>query len=206
MRDKLLLKFVGVLMCFALTMAFSGCEQSSTENNSVLPGFTGDISQIFPEDSGKITVINPYASGGLITLPMVSGGVIYNPGDWNDGELTILPNPSGDDSIVVTRELFGMYVYENEGFDGDFTVSLYTDGSFMYYVGMLSSYIGIGNWTQDGNIITMTDTTGADIVNKFEIEDDNLIFVASGSDGFMHMDVKDGDKFYKVITTTDKEG
>ena len=41
------------------------------------------------------------------------------------------------------------YPYEKEGCGGAFTISLYADGTFQYYEGFLSSYIGFGTWTLD---------------------------------------------------------
>lgn len=37
-----------------------------------------------------------------------------------------------------------VYTYEKDGMGGDFSIYIYEDGTFTYYEGMLSSYIGIG--------------------------------------------------------------
>ena len=37
------------------------------------------------------------------------------------------------------------FVWEKEGFGGDFTITLNADGTYQYYEGYLSSYIGFGN-------------------------------------------------------------
>ena len=42
-----------------------------------------------------------------------------------------------------------LYTWEHDGFGGDFTITLYADGTFSYYEGMLSSYIGAGTWTEE---------------------------------------------------------
>ena len=60
------------------------------------------------------------------------------------------------------------YGYEYEGFGGPFNINIFSDGTFMYYVGMLSSYIGHGNWEYTNGILTLTD--GQDqpqFINKF---------------------------------------
>lgn len=89
------------------------------------------------------------------------------------------------------------YLYENEGIGGSFTITLYDDGTFTYYEGMASSYIGVGSWEQDGNSITMTDDGhgGYGLVNHFRRDDEDLVFVEQDSDNFIYVKVKDGEKF-----------
>ena len=91
------------------------------------------------------------------------------------------------------------YVYEYEGFGGPFNVNIFSDGTFMYYVGMLSSYIGHGNWEYTNGILTLTD--GQDqpqFINKFYVKDNCLIYIAEGSTNFMYLKVNDGAKFYEL--------
>lgn len=89
-----------------------------------------------------------------------------------------------------------VYTYEKEGFGGPFTISVYEDGSFSYYVGMLSSYIGMGDWSVEDGVLTLTDNTGLSYVNRFQIGEDVLFFLAEGSTGTMYLDMEDGDRFY----------
>ena len=90
------------------------------------------------------------------------------------------------------------YVWEKEGFGGDFTITLNEDGTYEYYVGFLSSYIGSGNWTVEGSELTMTETTGFDWVYLFTVEDDTLVFVSEGSSEFTYVKVEDGDRFTRM--------
>ena len=90
------------------------------------------------------------------------------------------------------------YVWEKEGFGGDFTITLNEDGTYEYYVGYLSSYIGCGNWTVEGSELTMTETTGFDWVYHFTVEDDTLVFVSEGSSEFTYVKVEDGDRFTRM--------
>ena len=90
------------------------------------------------------------------------------------------------------------YVWEKEGFGGDFTITLNEDGTYEYYVGYLSSYIGSGNWTVEGSELTMTETTGFDWVYHFTVEDDTLVFVSEGSSEFTYVKVEDGDRFTRM--------
>ena len=84
------------------------------------------------------------------------------------------------------------FVYENEGFYGDFTISIKDDGTFIYYEGMASSYIGIGKWAIEQNTITLTDEL---FTNIFEIEKGKMIWRSDGSDNFTYVEVKDGEAF-----------
>ena len=52
----------------------------------------------------------------------------------------------------------GTYIRENErDLYGYFTISLGTDGTFSYYETLISSYVGMGQYTVEGNIITLVD-------------------------------------------------
>lgn len=91
----------------------------------------------------------------------------------------------------------GLYLYEGDGFGGDFTITLRADGSFTYYEGGLSSYIGAGKWSVSGDILTLEDETGVPKVNHFRMEGNNLIFQANGSTNFIYVKVADGAVFSK---------
>ena len=88
-----------------------------------------------------------------------------------------------------------VFVWEKEGFGGDFAILLRYDGTYAYYVGPLSSYIGTGSWTLEDGIITLKDDTGYGFVHRFRNEDKVLRYIAEGSDGFMGVKVSDGDRF-----------
>ena len=90
------------------------------------------------------------------------------------------------------------YTYEGKGFGGDFTITVRDDGTFNYYEGPLSSYLGNGTWAVSGDILTLTDLTGAEPVrvNRFRMEGDDLVFLAEGSDNFLYVQLSDGEMFY----------
>lgn len=90
------------------------------------------------------------------------------------------------------------FLYENEGIMGSFSITLYEDGTFTYYEGMASSYIGIGSWEQNSDTITLTDDVdgGYGLVNHFKFDGETLTFVEKGSDNFIYVKVKDGEKFH----------
>lgn len=86
------------------------------------------------------------------------------------------------------------YLYEGDGFGGDFTITLYSDGTYSYYEGLLSSYIGAGNWTLDGDMLSLTDDAYS-LVNRFRMEGDDLVFIEEGSTNFVYLTLSDGAKF-----------
>lgn len=49
------------------------------------------------------------------------------------------------------------YVYENGGFAGigEFGIRLDTDGTFSYYEGWASSYVGYGSWTIENGVLIL---------------------------------------------------
>ena len=124
-------------------------------------------------------------------LHKVEGGAYNGSGDkvihlfYNSGD-------KGDDVAGKT------YLYEKEGIMGSFTITLYEDGTFTYYEGMASSYIGTGTFMLDVDSVIMTDDGhgGYGLVNHFRHDGDDLVFVEQDSDNFIYVKVKDGEKFH----------
>ncbi len=86
--------------------------------------------------------------------------------------------------------------YKKEGFGGDFTIRLEEDGTFTYYEGSLSSYIGMGTWALEGDTLCITDEgAGKSWKNYFRAEKNTLTFQAEGSENFIYLTVADGEKF-----------
>ena len=83
---------------------------------------------------------------------------------------------------------------------GNFTITLYNDGTFTYYEGMASSYIGIGSWEQNGDSIILTDDghSGYGLVNHFRCDGNDLVFVEQDSNNFVYVKVKDGERFHST--------
>ena len=90
------------------------------------------------------------------------------------------------------------YLYEKDGIVGSFTITLYNDGTFVYYEGSVSSYIALGTWKQEGDIITITDDGPGcyGLVNHFKRDGDDLLFIAEDSDNFVYVKVQDGERFH----------
>lgn len=84
------------------------------------------------------------------------------------------------------------YLYEKDGFGGNFTIRLEEDSTFTYYEGGFSSYIGAGEWTLEGNTVTLQER------NRhfcFRVEDNSLVFRAEDSGKFTYLTVADGERF-----------
>ena len=124
-------------------------------------------------------------------LHKVEGGGYNGTGD----EVIHLFYNSGDKRDDIAGKT---YLYDGEGFGGSFTITLYEDGTFTYYEGMLSSYIGTGSFMLDGDTVIMTDDGhgGYGLVNHFRHDGDDLVFVEQDSDNFVYVKVKDGEKFH----------
>ena len=109
--------------------------------------------------------------------------------------------PSGS----VTREdLYGQYICEEPGFPDMFTISLNEDGSFSYYEGAASSYIGAGDWELSENRVTLRDTGyGEEWDFFFTVQDGCLVFDKKASHRFIHTDPVDGIRFLRRDSVDD---
>ena len=87
------------------------------------------------------------------------------------------------------------FVRENGGFGGDFTITLREDGSYEYYEGFLSSYIGMGTWTIEDGVLILTEQGGYDFVYRFTVQDGALVYRTAGSSAFIYVKAADGDRF-----------
>ena len=90
------------------------------------------------------------------------------------------------------------YIWEKEGFGGRFAITIRDDGTYVYDVGCLSSYIGVGRWTKENGILTLHETTGYDYTFRFSVGEGELVFLADGSDRFQSVNVADGDRFIET--------
>jgi predicted small secreted protein len=109
---------------------------------------------------------------------------------------------TGED--IQERIVDRTFIYENEGFGGNFAIRINNDGTFTYYEGLLSSYIGIGTWELEENILTISDDEefGYPFVNRFKVEDNDLIFLSENSSNFIYVKVVDGEHFTSTSDET----
>lgn len=135
-----------------------------------------------------------------LTLLLLSALCLFSCGtEPTDSGASSTRGEDGDYAAPPVTEISGKrYVWEREGFGGNFVVSLNGDGTYQYYVGLFSSYIGIGTWTYENGVVTMTENEelcGYDYAFRFRVADEGLIYIADGSDRFTYVDVQDGDRF-----------
>ena len=115
-----------------------------------------------------------------------------------------LTEPADTTYSLTAADVAGTaYAYEGEGCGGAFTVHIQDDGSFSYYEGKLSSYIGLGQWeVKDDKLYLYDGETSAGMTFVFSAESDGLVFLAEESDRFIYVDVPDGGKFYRLNVST----
>lgn len=87
-----------------------------------------------------------------------------------------------------------VFVYEKEGFGGNFTISLQDDGTFSYYEGLLSSHLGWGTWTMEGDTLTLREDTFSRVF-RFRIQDGSLYYIKKSSSPFTYVQLEDGARF-----------
>ena len=121
----------------------------------------------------------------LLSFILILSSLLVSCSDDSDGGAPVSPA--------------GNYLYEGEGFGGDFRIAIAEDGTFTYYEGMLSSYIGAGEWTLDGDVLRLKDHENGNLKynNYFRVEERRLVFIEEGSTNFMYLKVADGAAFNK---------
>ena len=105
---------------------------------------------------------------------------------------------SAADDEELTKSISGKtFVWEKDGFGGDFTITLDEDGRYEFYEGMLSSYIGSGDWTVSDGVLIMTEDkeNGYDMTFRFTVKDGELVFIKNKSSRFIYTEVENGDRF-----------
>ena len=109
----------------------------------------------------------------------------------------LLQGCSSDSMMKVAGKIYTYTVEPESGLDIDrFSINLHPDGTFIYYECCYSSYIGMGNWSVDGDVLTITDDNEYyHRENSFKIDGDDLIFIENGSTNFMYIKVADGERF-----------
>ena len=111
--------------------------------------------------------------------------------------LALLVSCGQAEPVYTAEDVAGkVYTYEKPGFGGPFTINVFEDGTFQYYVGFLSSYIGFGTWSVEDGVLILTDNTGLGYQNLFCIGENELIFLGDGSTNFMYLAVAEGDRFF----------
>ena len=99
---------------------------------------------------------------------------------------------------VQRAPLAGTYRYEGEGLGGDFTLTLAADGTYTFYEGPLSSYLGGGTWEMWYGQVWLTEERGFDLSFSFLPAEDALVYLAESSDAFPYVTPADGARFIRT--------
>ena len=135
--------------------------------------------------------------GFSLIVQFSDGSEVYASGD-NAFPAGYFDAVSEFELLLNAAVVCGTYRYEKEGFGGDFTITLEKDGTYTFYEGYLSSYMGGGLWFLDYSLLYLTEENGLDMNNCFLLTEDALVFMESGSDNFPYVHVPDGGRFLPV--------
>ena len=132
-----------------------------------------------PDARAPVVTPTPYPTAAPEVLP--TGWPVYEEIDMETARVYLL-----DDVFYPEKESFHM-----------FTVTLdERSGQFRYYETPISSYIGMGRYQLDGDLLTIRDFgTGSERVNRFRIDGERLVWIAEGSDNFSFIKLTDGATF-----------
>ncbi|MBQ7161365.1 MAG: hypothetical protein IJR90_06635, partial [Clostridia bacterium] len=171
----------------------------------------GDTVESVNEKYGLPSV--DFGSGRHIPGFITADGYLYNLEyeSRSSGEMQIHSIIKYDllSDVLATNSEF---IYSGDGAGGFFHITLWKNGRFQYYEGVLSSYIGMGSWTLEDDILTLRDDEGLGKVitnendatsfeetdgfcNRFRMEDGKLTFISEGSDNFLYVTLEDGAVF-----------
>lgn len=94
------------------------------------------------------------------------------------------------------------FFYEKAEFGWEFTITIHEDGTVTYSEGTLSSHLGVGDWTLDGDLLCIEETraflSGLKVCTYyFKVTEGALIFQADLSDSFTYLDIADGAYFFE---------
>ena len=164
--------------------------------------------------------------GLLIILLVLSGCVVNKDRNGEDAteecnsEITTDTEEMDEEALVAGR--YYEYCKNGEMYQSellsietplDFHITLNKDGTYEWYDCILSSYMGMGQYTVDNGILTMTEKEyviegrksvmkdpdpekgGMTFVNHFRIDGDKLIYISEGSTNFLYVRLQDGDVF-----------
>ena len=154
-------------------------------------GFSGYNPDVL--DGQSFDLLAEYADGRSVEA---SGDNAFPPGYFAamDQILTVLDTEESEGTV---SDVSGTYRYEGEGFWDPFRIRIMEDGTYTFYEGMLSSYIGQGTWTMEGARLRLDEKGGMDISITFLRTGNSLVFLEEESDNFLYVKVRDGERFLR---------
>ena len=133
---------------------------------------------------------------GIIAVGMTACGVSEEEVPVTSNDITENPSIEEIPGPVLNEDIYGKYICEKPGFGGIFTVMISDDGTFNYYEGGSSSYIGSGDWELSENRLLLKDTGYGEEWNIFfNVEDGCLVYDKDSSHPFIYVDLIDGARF-----------
>ncbi len=106
--------------------------------------------------------------------------------------LTLLELRS-DPVMADTEVTCTVYEYENYAFGTECTFRLYTDGTYIFYESMLSSYLEMGVWQLENDTLVLI-ADGTQVQKRFTLDGDRFVFESS-DEVFSFADIQPGDLF-----------
>lgn len=100
--------------------------------------------------------------------------------------------------------MYGTYSRKNANGIDSFTITLSEDGTYQYFETAISSHLGHGNYTVEGDTVALVDSNIPGVYGsltrtyKFKYADDKLVYIEAESDEFMYIDLPDGAEFERV--------
>lgn len=118
--------------------------------------------------------------------------------------LAVVPTSCRQQVTYTVENVSGTYTRPNDnGFDS-FSITLNEDGTYGCFETMISSHLGIGEYTLEDGVVTLIDdqipTLYGSLTHtyKFRCEKDKLIYLADESNAFMYVSLPDGAQFDRV--------
>ena len=127
--------------------------------------------------------------------------------DETDPAVSSPETQTASDAEVTVFDEERIYYYSGNYYTGagmdtdnmiDFSIRFSPDGTYTWSETPISSFLGMGTYSIEGGVLTMTDNAefmGTERVNMFLVSGDKLYYSFEGSDNFNIVKLSDGDEF-----------
>jgi hypothetical protein len=110
--------------------------------------------------------------------------------------ILIVPACGKSDEVLLKPGIYILQDFKRE-VPGDFTITIYEDGTFQSYETPVSSYIGMGHYSIEKDIVTLKeDASGCTgDINYYQMIDGNLSFISKDSANYHFVPLENGALF-----------